>query len=110
MIKGITVILHDKTQTGVDAFNAPVYEETPVQVHNVLVAPVSSDAEVEKLNLDGKKAVYQLGIPKGDTHQWEDRIVEFFGEKWHTIGYLTKGIDDMVPTAWNAKIKVERHG
>lgn len=110
MIRGITVILHEKFASGVDGFGAPIYEERLVSVDNVLVAPASSAAEVDKNDLDGKVAVYQLGIPKGDTHKWEDTIVEFFGEKWHTIGFVTKGIDEMVPTAWNAKVQVERHG
>lgn len=109
MIRGITVVLHEKVLTGEDAIGAPTYKPTPINIENVLVAPVTSEAEAEQLNLDGKHAVYELGIPKGDTHEWEDTIVEFFGEKWHTIGFVTQGIDSLVPTQWNKKVKVERH-
>ena len=37
MLKGIDIILYEKTKTGEDAFHAPIYAETPVTVHNVLV-------------------------------------------------------------------------
>ena len=31
-LKGMTVTLYDRKQTGVDALNCPVYEQVPVQV------------------------------------------------------------------------------
>lgn len=110
MLRGITVTLYDVTQTGVDGFNKPVYEETPVLINNVLVAPTTSDDIPTALDLDGKKAVYTLAIPKGDAHIWENRDVEFFGERWHTIGFAYGGIDDLIPLSWNKKIMVERYG
>lgn len=108
-IHGIDVILYEKTQTGTDAFHAPVYAETPVTVSNVIVSPASSDDLPEMLDLTGKKAVYTLGIPKGDTHDWEDRKVEFFGKTWHTFGFVLEGIPDLVPLGWNKKIQVEAY-
>lgn len=107
LIKGISVKLYEKVQTGTDAFGTPIYTETPATVDNVLVAPVSSDEIINDLDLYGKKAVYQLGIPKSDTHNWEDSTVEFFGQTFKTYGAITEGIDDMIPLAWNKKIKVE---
>lgn len=107
MIKGITVSLIVQTQTSTDDFGAPVYTETSVSVDNVLVSP-SSDTEVlETVNLYGKKAIYTLAIPKGDSHNWENTFVEFFGERWRTIGKPTKGIEDMIPLKWNMKVRVE---
>ena len=44
LIKGIPVILYERTQTGEDAFHAPVYTETPVTVENVLITPVANAA------------------------------------------------------------------
>ena len=110
MLKGITVILYERQQIGVDAFNKPIYEETAVPVDNVLVAPAQEQEVLDILNLTGRKAVYTLGIPKGDTHIWEDREVEFFGERWHTIGMPIKGIEEMIPLFWNTKVRVERYG
>lgn len=109
MIKGITVTLYETTPNGVDDFGAPVYSETAVAVDNVLVAPASSEDIVTNTDLTGKKAVYTLAIPKGDTHDWIDKRVEFWGESYKTFGFPTKGIEDLVPTAWNMKVTVERY-
>lgn len=110
MIKGISVILYIKQQTGVDAFNRPVYKELPEIVENVLVAPSSSDEIVNSQELHGKKAVYTLAIPKGDVHNWEDSVVEFFGKKWKTFGFPTEGIEENIPLSWNKKVMVEVYG
>lgn len=108
-MKGITVILHTRVQTGTDLFGAPIYEEVPETVENVLVSPSSSQEIVNTTELYGRKAVYTLAIPKGDTHVWENQIVEFFGEAWRVFGIPTKGIDSLVPTAWNTKVTVDRY-
>ena len=76
-IQGITVILYDRVKTGTDAFNAPVYAESPTEVKNVLVCPVSTEDIITDFQLYGKRAEYELCIPKGDTHIWENRTVEF---------------------------------
>jgi len=107
MIKGISIILYDKVQTGTDDFNKPIVSETPVTVDNVLVYPSTSDEVTDMLNLTGKKAVYTMTIPKGDDHVWKDRKVEFFGDTYHTIGEPIKGIDANIPLNWNTKVEVE---
>lgn len=107
MLRGITVVLYEETQIGVDAFNRPIVTENAVNVGNVLVAPMSDDDIVNELNLSGRKAIYQLGIPKGDEHDWENKKVSFFGETFRVIGKPTVGIDEMIPLVWNKKAKVE---
>ena len=106
-VTGVTVTLYTRTQTGTDAFNAPIYSETAVEVNDVLIAPVSDEEILDTLNLTGRRAEYQLGIPKGDAHSWEGCIVEFFGEKWRVIGKPTEGLDHLIPLRWNKKVKVE---
>ncbi len=108
-IKGITITLYEKHETGTDPFGIPVRETVPIEVENVLVAPVSADDIVNDFTLSGRKAVYQLGIPKNDDHDWEDVDVEFFGERFHTYGPVIKGISDMIPLDWNGKVYVERY-
>ena len=109
-MKGITVTLYTRTATGIDNLNHPVYSEVPVQVPNVLVAPVSSTEVLETYNLTGRKAVYQLGIPKGDTNTWTAGAkVSFFDADWRIIGIPTEGIDDLIPLSWNKKVQVERY-
>lgn len=115
-IRGITVTLYEKKQKRdeagnliVDGFERPVYEEIPVEVKNVLVSPASSDDIVTNTDLAGKKAVYTLGIPKSDTHDWKDRRVDFFGERFKTFGLPLRGIDALIPGDWNMKVMVERY-
>ena len=109
-MKGVTVILYDRVQTGTDALNHPTYTEVPVPVDNVLYAPMSSTEVLETYNLTGRKAVYQLGLPKGDTHEWTaGKKVRFLNEDWRIIGIPTEGIDNLVPLRWNTKVQVERY-
>ena len=109
MIRGIPVLLTVRIKTGEDAFGVPIYETLTETVENVLVAPSSAEEIQDTLTLTGRKAVHTLGIPKGDAHEWEDTTVRFFGEVWHSIGPVTEGIEEMIPLAWNKKVKVERY-
>ncbi len=108
-IRGIAITLYEKTFTGYNSFGEAMYSESPVTVDNVLVAPVTSDDIVNDFTLSGSKVVYQLGIPKGDTHEWRNVDVKFFGERFHTYGKPTEGIDALVPGSWNKKVYVERY-
>ena len=103
MIKGITVTLYEKKETGTDPFGHPVYEEMPVDVENVLVAPSTTTEVLDVLNITGKKAVYDIAIPKGDDHTWKDCRVDFFGESWRVFGLPKQGIDENVPGRWNQR-------
>lgn len=109
MIKGIPIIFMKKTQTGTDGFNHPIFSFEEEIIENVLVAPASTDDIVTSQDLTGKKAVYTLAIPKGDTHDWEDALVRFFGQKWRTYGYPIEGIEENIPLDWNKKVMVEHY-
>lgn len=108
-IHGITITLYDKVQTGVDPFNRPVFEDVPVTVDNVLIGEPTSQEVTDILNLTGKRAAYTLAIPKGDTHTWTDRAVEFFGERFRVIGKPVGGQEELIPLDWNKKAMVERY-
>lgn len=110
LIRGITVTLYQRTVIGKDPFGAPVYREEPVQVENVLVAPVSADAVVNELQLTGKRAEYELCLPKGDAHRWEDCRVDFFGRSWRVFGPPQQWQEELIPLDWNKKVKVECYG
>ena len=109
MITGIDIILYDEKKVGEDAFNSPIYETTPVTVSNVLVGTPTEQEVVDSMSLYGKRAVYTLSIPKGDTNKWENKTVEFFGRKWKTIGFPVEYIEDMVPLSWNKQVRVEAY-
>lgn len=107
---GIDVILYEKTQTGTDAFGQAIYTVLPHTISNVLVAPVSATEALETINLTGRKIVYQLGIPKGDTHDWkEGNKVTIRGKDYRIFGIPTEGIDHLIPLAWNKKVTVEAY-
>ena len=109
-MRGIAVTLYDRSKIGTDELNQPIYDETPVVVDNVIVAPLNDTEVLETYNLTGRRAEYQLGIPKGDTHEWTaGKKVRFFDEDWRIIGMPTLGIEVMIPLSWNAKVKVERY-
>lgn len=110
LIQGITVELQVRgAVTGTDAFGEPVFEETWENVENVLVSPVSADDIVNTMDLTGKKAVYQIAVPKGDTHVWEGRLLRFLGHTWRVFTFAEEGIEENIPLSWNAKYRVERY-
>ena len=110
MIKGITVLLTVRVQSGTDDFNRPTYTETVTSVDNVLVGPAGTEAVVNDLQLYGKHLAYELYIPKGNENDWTDTTVQFLGQTFRTYGIPEQCIGDNVPLGWNKKVKVERYG
>jgi hypothetical protein len=109
-IRGIDVKLAVRAQTGTDGFDRPTYETVWETVGNVLVGSPSSEDVINEMNLSGRRIAYTLAIPKGDTHDWNNAEVEFFGEKFRTVGIPIQGIDENIPLSWNKKVQVERYG
>lgn len=112
-MRGITVTLVEKTQTGTDDLNRPIYEDSYIDVDNVLVGEPTSDEIANTMSLYGKTAKYTLAIPKGDTNDWTDTEVILpspFEGKYKTIGYPTAGIEANIPLMWNKKVIIERYG
>lgn len=110
MLNGITVALYSRTLTGEkDGFGRPRAVESVIYVPDVLVYPSTSDDIPTTLDLTGKKAIYTLCIPKGDTNEWEDSKIEFFGHTWHSFGFVTEYIEENIPLRWNKKVLVERY-
>lgn len=109
MIHGMPITLLMKTQTGSDAFNQPIWTLTPTTVDNVLVGQPTDQERTDELNLTGRRIEYVLGIPKGDTHNWENQIVEFFGHRFRTFGIPVQGIEENIPLSWHKKVRCERY-
>lgn len=107
MLKGMPITLTVKTQTGMDAFNAPTWSEATETVDNVLICPASGQELIDSLSLYGKRAVYTLCIPKGDQHVWEDTTVSFFGRTFRTFGPVMEHQETLVPGPWNRRVQVE---
>lgn len=109
-MKGMTIYLVVKTQTGVDDIGNPTYEETLEAVNDCLVGQPSADEVTNTLALYGKKIEYTVGIPKGDAHDWTNAEVIIWGDRFRTIGYPQTGIQENIPLRWGKNIKVERYG
>lgn len=109
LVKGQTVKLHTKTQSGVDDFNQPTYTESVVEVENVIIQPAINEDVVSNTEINGKHIAYVLHIPKGDTHTWKDSEVEFYGKTWKTYGDYLEYDSSMTPLSWNKQIKVESY-
>jgi hypothetical protein len=108
-IKGITVTLWDKQQVGVDPLNKPIYEEIPIEVDNVLVTPSTTQEVLESNDLYGCKAIYTLGIPKDDKHDWRNKKITFFGRDFKSFGIPTMGIVENIPLDWDMKVQVAEY-
>lgn len=108
-IKGIKVTLIDKVEIKKDPFGNPVFRDVEIEIDNVLITPTSTDDIVNNLDLWGEKAVYTLAIPKSDNHEWEDKEVRFFNQKWKVFGKPIQGINHLIPLDWNKKVMVESY-
>ena len=116
-LQGISVTLYQEIQTGTDKWGAPIYEEDPVVVDNVLVGEPSTDDITTSTQMYGKTIQYMLGIPKGDVHDWMDKKVEWtdgYGNT-HTVrtfGFPITGIEANLPPQipWHMKVRCEAYG
>ncbi len=114
MLKGIDVILYETELTGLDAFGNQIFAETPVTVKNVLIGEPSTDDITSSTQMYGKVIRYMLGIPKGDTHEWTDKRVEWtdrYGT--HTVktfGVPITGVEANIPGPWHMKVRCEAYG
>lgn len=109
-MRGVSVTLYDRVENGRDALNHPIYDEAPVVVSDVLVAPSSTVEVLDTNNLDGRRSDYTLAIPKGDTHDWSaGKRVSFFGRDWRIIKMPEEGIEWLIPLKWNKKVQVEAY-
>lgn len=87
-IKGIDITLYDENGTQT--------------VRNVLIG------EPQTVSFcDTTVPTYTLAIPKGDAHIWTDRVVGFWGQKYRTVGYPERGIEDRMPLQWHQKVQVQ---
>lgn len=108
-MRGMTVQLVVTTETGTDQFGAPIVTEELVDIDDVLVGSPSSNDATETYSLYGKTCAFVLGIPRTDSHDWTDKEVVIFGERYKTIGFPVRGIDANVPLRWNRNVRVERY-
>jgi hypothetical protein len=108
-LKGTTIQIAVKTQTGTDPFGAPIYETEFVDVPDVLVGQPTTDDIKSSIDLFGKKIEYMLGIPKGDSHDWVDADVLIWGQPFRTFGFPITGEQANIPLRWGQNVRVGRY-
>ena len=94
LIKGIDILLYSGS--------------TAETVSNVLVGNPASSGTAELPDSGGTLRSYTLAIPKGDTHDWVNRTLEFFGQKFRTVGIPLQGIEENIPLFWHKQVNVQR--
>lgn len=114
-MRGVTVTLYEQTVNGYDPFGAPIYTETATQVSDVLVGEPSTEDITTTTQLYGKTLVCMLGIPKGDSHDWQDKKVSWtdaYGTTHvlKTFGFPITGVEANIPTRWHKKVRCEKYG
>lgn len=111
--KSIPVTLYEVVGYETDGFGKKQPVTVPVVVQHCLVAQNVADAVVDQTTLETNREQFTIAIPKGDSHKWEESMVEFVlaGEqiKARTFGATLKGIEALVPTYWHKQIKAERY-
>ena len=73
-----------------------LYGTTNITVSNVLIGEPSADGKT-----------FTLGIPKGDSNEWADRKIGFFGRIFRSIGFPAQGIEANIPLSWHKKVQAE---
>ena len=111
-MRGVTVQLCIRTETGTDPFGAPTYDEEYVDVDNVLIGEPTSEEILAATDLYGKRIRWMLGIPKGDTHEWMNAKILWTDScgrqhKLRSFGFPIVGVDALIPGAWHMKVRVE---
>jgi hypothetical protein len=91
--------------TSIELLSISEGQLTEETIDDVLIGEPTSSAPTDQT--DGRLLGFTLGIPKGDTHDWTDRLVEFWGKRFRTVGYPQQGIEANIPLRWGQNIKVE---
>lgn len=113
-IRGTTVKLYVETPADTLPSGEIVYETTPVEVENVLVGEPTTDDIATSTALFSKTLICMLGIPKGDTHDWKDKRVDWtdaYGitHRLKTFGFPITGIEENIPGPWHMKVRCEAY-
>lgn len=108
MIKGTKITVYRKTQTNVDAFNTPIYEEYPETIANVLISPAGTNETGGKTDMESGYEEYKMALPKGtDIAGLHNCRVDFFHMTGKVYGRpVLSGPDESIPGSWNAIMRV----
>lgn len=113
---GETVTVHFRAKVGTDAMGEPIYEQTHIQVDNVLVRPVDSLVNTDIADAerpDGIRVSYVLAFPK--TYDGPSLAHAKISLTARGMGFedalSVSGSPDILspcPTAWNMTVNAGR--
>ena len=108
-MKGETVTVLRRIQTGLDEGNNPVYETKPEPVGNVLVGAPNGENPGDSNRPDGIRIDANLYFPrdyKGDALRGQIIVVR--GHEYKVVGDPFPVDGGMTPTEWNMTVPVTR--
>lgn len=109
MIKGETVVVHRREQTGVDPGNNPIYESTETEVEDVIVAPGPRSDVEESTRPDGIEVSWTLHFPKSWTDSLRGAEISVRGgPRSPVVGDPRPYTNANTPGRWNRPVELER--
>lgn len=104
----ITVKLYEKVEIGTDDFGVPTYSTFIEEIDHCLVAIGQHGQMTDNTNIQVALDTFTIAIPKGDTHDWRNSIVEFnlggVDFRCKTYGDYLLGYEDAMPLMWHKQI------
>lgn len=101
MIRGETVIVECKVPNGTDAYSKALYDTAELEVHDVLVCPVSAGDVIDGNRPDGARVRYRLHFPKTYIGKLDGLRVKVRDEWLDIIGSPRRYTAENTPGKWN---------
>ena len=107
-MRGETVVVITRTETGRGPGNSPIWTEAEVAVGNVLVAPGARADALDSNRPSGVDVVFTLSFPKAFVGSLRGCRVRVRGEAFDVIGDPRPYQDANTPGDWDRPVEVER--
>lgn len=107
-MKGETVTVLTRTQTGVDEGNNPTYEQSARNVSDVLVSPSDNADSSDAIRPDGVEIVLTALFPRTYAGSLRGSDVRVRGDLYHVVGDPIAVDGGMRPTRWNRTVNLSR--
>lgn len=107
-MRGETVIVQRREQTGTDAFNEPIYGWTETAVEDVLTSPGSRSDLNDSNRPDGVLVAWTLHMPKSFTGSLRGCLVKVRDDEPRAvIGDPQPYMNINTPGRWNRPVELE---
>jgi hypothetical protein len=107
-VRGETVTVITRTQTGTDPGGDAIWTTTETPVDNVLVANGSQTLSTDSIRPDGIEVACTLYFPRSFSGSLRGGIVKVRGHEYRVLGDPLPYDGGMTPTQWNLVVECER--